>query len=123
MSVQLLSLMMEEPIFEYDYSYYSSSFNGSYYAPLGKEAIIMPIIMVVIAIIAVIGNGLVVYIVLRFRNMRSSVTNFYIMNVAVSDLVFVLVCVPLTASLYATVEWKLGAFLCKMNAYLQCVSI
>ncbi len=101
----------------------SSSYNQTFVDPRGHEAIIMPIIMGIIAVIAVVGNGLVVYIVLRFRNMRQSVTNVYIMNVAVSDLVFVLVCVPLTASLIATVEWKLGAFLCKLNAYLQPVSI
>ncbi|XP_072051573.1 G-protein coupled receptor 54-like [Amphiura filiformis] len=109
---------------ESSYSSFNSSYqNATFVDPRGPEAVIMPIIMVVIAIIAVVGNGLVVYIVLRFRNMRQSVTNFYIMNVAVSDLVFVLVCVPLTASLYATVEWKLGAFLCKLNAYLQPVAV
>lgn len=96
--------------------------NGSFVDPRGPEAVIIPIVMAIIGLIAVVGNGLVVYIVLRFRNMRSSVTNFYIMNVAISDLVFVVLCVPLTATLYATVEWKLGVFLCKLNAYLQPVS-
>nr|XP_054754385.1 G-protein coupled receptor 54-like [Lytechinus pictus] len=115
------------PYDNYDSSSYSySDSNYTYYngpPSLGPESVIVPLILVIIALIAVAGNSMVVFIVLRYRKMRQSVTNFYIMNVAVGDLVFVLACVPLTAVLYADYQWKLGNFLCKSNAFLQHVTV
>lgn len=90
--------------------------------PLGPIAVLVPLTLGIIAVLAVVGNALVIYIVLRYRNMRSSVTNFYIMNVAISDIVFVVICVPLTSVSYGMSYWPFGQFFCKLNAYMQCVS-
>ena len=91
-------------------------------ASLGPSAVLVPLTLGIIAVLAVVGNALVIYIVLRYRNMRSSVTNFYIMNVAISDIVFVVICVPLTSVSYGMTYWPFGQFFCKLNAYMQCVS-
>ncbi|XP_038079310.1 G-protein coupled receptor 54-like [Patiria miniata] len=89
----------------------------------GPAGVIVPVTLAIITILALWGNSLVIFIVLRYRNMRSSVTNFYIMNVAISDIVFVVVCAPLTSVLFATTHWPFGEFFCKLNAYVQCVSV
>ncbi|XP_071490076.1 G-protein coupled receptor 54-like [Diadema antillarum] len=120
---------MEDALLPYDDGTSLSSyiFNYSNLPPLrptlGPTSIIVPMILAIVLIVAVVGNSFVIYIVLRYRNMRNSVTNFYIMNVAVGDLVFVIVCVPLTCFLYAHYTWTLGSFMCKFNAFAMTVSV
>ncbi|XP_071795062.1 G-protein coupled receptor 54-like [Asterias amurensis] len=105
------------------YSMYYNDNATAEAASLGPSAVLVPLTLGIIAVLAVVGNALVIYIVLRYRNMRSSVTNFYIMNVAISDIVFVVICVPLTSVSYGMTYWPFGQFFCKLNAYMQCVSV
>ncbi|KAL0183450.1 hypothetical protein M9458_022825, partial [Cirrhinus mrigala] len=48
-----------------------------------------------VLLLCVVGNGLVCLVVIRNRNMRS-VTNLFILNLAVSDLLVGIFCVPTT---------------------------
>ncbi|XP_022111167.1 G-protein coupled receptor 54-like [Acanthaster planci] len=104
-----------------DYIFFTNE--TSHENPIHLASVIVPIALALITILALLGNSMVIIIVLRYRNMRSSVTNFYIMNLAVSDIVFVVVCAPLTSVQFATVQWHFGEFFCKLNAYVQCVSV
>ena len=45
-------------------------------------------------------------------------TNLLILNLAVADLLFVLVCVPFTASDYVLMYWPFGLFWCKTVQYI-----
>lgn len=72
----------------------------------------------VIILIALIGNALVILVVIRDKRMRTT-TNFYIVNLATSDLLVALSCawVHLVNSL--SENWVLGAFFCKFNSFVQ----
>ncbi|XP_065578161.1 neuropeptide SIFamide receptor-like isoform X2 [Artemia franciscana] len=68
--------------------------------------------------VGAIGNILVVLIVSRSRRMRT-VTNIFLVNLAIADLFVILFCVPFTA----TGHILKGSFICKTVAYIQGVSV
>lgn len=73
---------------------------------------------VVVFFMGLIGNSLVVYAVLRGKNMRS-VTNTFIVNLAVADFLLLLICQPSSLLVDATETWYLGNALCKFITYFQ----
>ena len=73
---------------------------------------------VVIILVALLGNGLVVATVLVNLRMRTT-TNFYIVNLAVSDLMVTLSCTWVHLVDDLTEGWVLGAFFCKFNSFVQ----
>lgn len=60
-----------------------------------------------------IGNGLVIYVVLRYSKMRNSVTNSYIVNLAVSDFCF-LIGLPFVIVTAVRRQWIFGYVCCKL---------
>ena len=73
---------------------------------------------VVVFFMGLIGNSLVVYAVMRGKNMRS-VTNTFIVNLAVADFLLLLICQPSSLLVDATETWYLGNALCKFITYFQ----
>lgn len=66
-----------------------------------------------------IGNGLVCFIVLRRRAMKS-VVNYLILNLAVADLVFTCICIPFDIPVQEMdYYWPYGAFMCRVMYPLQ----
>ncbi|XP_029017682.2 neuropeptide Y receptor type 2 [Betta splendens] len=59
----------------------------------------------------VVGNSLVIYVVHAFKNLRT-VTNFFIVNLAVADLLVNTLCLPFTLTYTLYGEWKFGRALC-----------
>lgn len=72
----------------------------------------------VIMLMSLVGNTLVVYIVWRNRTMRTT-TNFFIVNLAVSDLMVTCSCTWVHLVDDLTEGWVLGAFFCKFNSFAQ----
>ena len=68
------------------------------------------------------GNGLVIYISIAYRKLND-ITNFYIFNLAITDLLFILFCIPFTTYLYMYDDWLLGVAFCKMNHFFSHVSL
>ena len=65
---------------------------------------------IVVIFVSVIGNALVIWTVARNRHMRT-VTNFYILNLAIADLLVSLCVMPLKLSEYtAPCQWKIFQF-------------
>ncbi|KAJ8937537.1 hypothetical protein NQ318_022961 [Aromia moschata] len=77
---------------------------------------------VVIFVVAVIGNGFVCYIVLSSPRMRT-VTNYFIMNLAVGDMLITILCVPFTSVALLRQYWPFGSFLCPVVNYSQALSV
>lgn len=48
-----------------------------------------------------------------------SVTNYFLVNLSVADLLVTLVCMPMAMSQQVSVIWFYGLFMCKFSAYLQ----
>ncbi|KAM9321697.1 C-C chemokine receptor type 9-like [Pholidichthys leucotaenia] len=67
------------------------------------------------------GNLVVVWIYLNFRRRLKTMTDVYLLNLAVADLLF-LVTLPLWAA-EATHTWIFGAALCKLNSALYKVNL
>ncbi|XP_042341903.1 neuropeptide Y receptor type 2 [Plectropomus leopardus] len=64
-----------------------------------------------IILFGVTGNSLVIYVVFKFKNLRT-VTNFFIVNLAVADLLVNTLCLPFTLVYTLYGEWKFGQVLC-----------
>lgn len=71
------------------------------YIPYNKrpETYIVPILFVLIFVVGVLGNGTLVLIFLRHRNMRNT-PNTYIFSLALGDLLVIVICVPFISTLY-----------------------
>ncbi|RWS28189.1 allatostatin-A receptor-like protein [Leptotrombidium deliense] len=79
-------------------------------------SIIVPIFFGIIVVVGLIGNALVVIVVLCNPQMRST-TNLLIINLAIADLLFIVVCVPFTAWDYALSYWPFGLVCCRIVQY------
>ncbi|RZF46225.1 hypothetical protein LSTR_LSTR010887 [Laodelphax striatellus] len=84
-------------------------------------SIAVPILFGIIVILGLFGNLLVVIVVAANQQMRST-TNLLIINLAVADLLFIVFCVPFTATDYILPYWPFGDFWCKTVQYLICVT-
>lgn len=72
----------------------------------------------VVFIAGLVGNALVVIAVYRNHTMRT-VTNYFIVNLAVADFMVILFCLPPTVLWDVTETWFLGDALCKVLLYFQ----
>uniref|UniRef100_A0ABM5GKK6 Neuropeptide FF receptor 2 n=1 Tax=Pogona vitticeps TaxID=103695 RepID=A0ABM5GKK6_9SAUR len=75
-----------------------------------------------IFLLCMVGNGVVCYIVLRSKHMRT-VTNLFILNLAVSDLLVGIFCMPTTLLDNIISGWPFGSIVCKMNGTVQGISV
>lgn len=75
-----------------------------------------------IILFGVTGNSLVIYVVYKFKNLRT-VTNFFIVNLAVADLLVNTLCLPSTLvnTLYG--KWMFGQVLCFMLPCAQGMAV
>ena len=71
-------------------------------------SIVVPIFFSIVVLVGFIGNLLVVLVVTFNKQMRNT-TNLLIMNLAVADLLFIVFCVPFSATAYAFPHnWPFG---------------
>lgn len=85
--------------------------------PMGT--LISMILYTVVCIIGLLGNTLVIYVVLRFSKMQT-VTNMYILNLAIADECF-LIGIPFLITTMHLGEWTFGSTMCK--AYMVSTSV
>ena len=65
-----------------------------------------------------LGNGTVLVVGVVKRRYRKNVIHCYIMNLAITDLLFLLTSVPLTLYMGARSSWIFGEVVCKIHIYL-----
>ncbi|XP_068611964.1 neuropeptide Y receptor Y2, like [Brachionichthys hirsutus] len=75
-----------------------------------------------IIVLGVVGNSLVIYVIYRFKTLRT-VTNFFIANLAVADLLVNTLCLPFTLVYTLQGEWKFGSTLCFLLPYAQGLAV
>ncbi|XP_063150196.1 kiSS-1 receptor [Candoia aspera] len=90
--------------------------------PYLVDAWLVPLFFAILMLVGLVGNTLVIYVIIRHKPMRT-VTNYYIANLATTDIIFLVCCVPFTAMLYPLPGWIFGEFLCKFVNYIQQVSV
>lgn len=112
------------------------------------DAWLVPVFFTLIMLVGLVGNLLVIYVVIKNQQMKT-VTNLYIgikdlflrisctlliilldivlmnnlcfssVNLATTDILFLVCCVPFTATLYTLPSWIFGDFMCRLVNYLQ----
>ena len=76
----------------------------------------------VIVVVGLLGNVLVVGVTLSRHKMWTTV-NLLLLNLAVTDVIFVLVCVPFMAYHYAADNWLIGDAVCKLSQFFLYVTV
>jgi len=72
----------------------------------------------IIFLLAIIGNALVIITLGANRQMRS-VTNIFLLNLAVSDLLLGVFCMPFTLVGVLLKQFIFGSLMCRLISYLQ----
>ncbi|XP_037113298.1 somatostatin receptor type 5-like [Syngnathus acus] len=78
----------------------------------GVEGVLIPLIYIIVCVIGLGGNTLVIHIVLH-HSKTESVTNMYILNLAIADELFMLG-LPFLAVQNSLQAWPFGAFMCRL---------
>uniref|UniRef100_G3PTJ9 Neuropeptide FF receptor 2 n=1 Tax=Gasterosteus aculeatus TaxID=69293 RepID=G3PTJ9_GASAC len=85
-------------------------------------AAVFTVSYLLIFLVCMVGNGVVCFIVLRSRNMRT-VTNLFILNLAISDLLVGIFCMPTTLVDNIITGWPFGSLVCKLSGTVQGISV
>ncbi|XP_045114175.1 neuropeptide SIFamide receptor-like isoform X2 [Portunus trituberculatus] len=122
------------PDYDYDFNDSQCLVNGSISAEVCPEfefpmfrhslqvTILYCVSYVLVSLMGVVGNSFVVAVVMRAPRMRT-VTNVFIANLAVADLLVNIIVLPTTLIGHLLNAWVLGLFVCKAMSYLQGVSV
>ncbi|XP_057592946.1 neuropeptide FF receptor 1 [Hippopotamus amphibius kiboko] len=95
---------------------------SSYYQHSSPVAAMFIVAYVLIFLLCMVGNTLVCFIVLKNRHMRT-VTNMFILNLAVSDLLVGIFCMPTTLVDNLITGWPFDNATCKMSGLVQGMSV
>lgn len=86
------------------------------------EVIVKISFYVFIVIVSLIGNALIIVIVMQNKRMRTT-TNYYIVNLAISDELVTVCCSWVHIVNNLTEGWILGDFFCKVNSFAQVLAL
>ena len=90
--------------------------------PSDPAAVIVPIVFALIFIVGIAGNGVLILTVLLNAPLRTK-PNILIVSLALGDFLLILVSVPFTSIIYTVSGWWFGAGLCKLNEFMQTLSL
>ncbi|KAM6141963.1 histamine H3 receptor-like [Phoenicopterus ruber ruber] len=86
--------------------------------------VLLAFLMVLLAVVTILGNVLVILAFIMDRNLRHR-SNYYFLNLAISDFAVGAFCMPLYIPYSLTGEWRLGRGVCKLwlvMDYLLCTA-
>ncbi|XP_067293428.1 somatostatin receptor type 2 [Pseudorasbora parva] len=86
--------------------------NDTHKSMTETSTVVITFMYFVVCAIGLCGNGLVIYVILRYAKMKT-VTNIYILNLAVADVLFMM-SLPFIAIQLALVHWPFGSALCRV---------
>ncbi|XP_036427566.1 neuropeptide FF receptor 1-like [Colossoma macropomum] len=95
---------------------------SSYYLHSPPVATICILAYILIFFLCMVGNLLVCFIVLKNKQMRT-VTNIFILNLAISDLLVGIFCLPITLADNLITGWPFDEVTCKMSGLVQGASV
>ncbi|XP_076676691.1 neuropeptides capa receptor [Andrena cerasifolii] len=101
-----------------DESIYLEDELGPKYLPLA-QLLPITVVYVVIFVTGIVGNVATCIVIKRNPSMQTT-TNYYLFNLAVSDLLFLIFGLPSELSeFWQQYPWRLGSFMCKLRAYVS----
>ncbi|CAH1790792.1 unnamed protein product, partial [Owenia fusiformis] len=82
--------------------------------------IIIPTLFTIITVIGTIGSCLVIYtLVFKKNSKKQMILNGLLVNLAVADLLFIIICVPVAAAYRVMENWPFGDAMCKLLHFLK----
>ncbi|KTF84291.1 hypothetical protein cypCar_00026202 [Cyprinus carpio] len=109
-----------------DYANQSSEFSNISLQPNGSSMAeedstkILAVIYIVVFVVGLTGNSLAIFVVLRYTKMKT-VTNMYILNLAVADELYILG-LPFLTTHNVLAYWPFGNFLCRILMWADSIS-
>ncbi|XP_041369647.1 probable G-protein coupled receptor 83 [Gigantopelta aegis] len=106
----------------------NSQYNGTFRSPsiFRKDKVaensILIIAYSILCVISLFGNSLVCYVILKNKRLHTA-TNFFIANLAISDLLVTCLNVPFNIIRHMMDDWLLGDFLCNLVNFSLMVSV
>ncbi|KAM7155270.1 neuropeptide FF receptor 2 [Molossus nigricans] len=94
----------------------------NYYLHHAQVAAIFIISYFLIFFLCMVGNTVVCFIVMRNKHMHT-VTNLFILNLAISDLLVGIFCMPITLLDNIIAGWPFGSTMCKISGLVQGISV
>nr|XP_020008497.1 neuropeptide FF receptor 2 [Castor canadensis] len=94
----------------------------NYYLHQPQVAAIFIISYFLIFFLCMVGNTVVCFIVARNKHMHT-VTNLFIFNLAISDLLVGIFCMPITLLDNIIAGWPFGSMMCKISGLVQGISV
>ncbi|XP_036919367.1 neuropeptide FF receptor 2 [Sturnira hondurensis] len=94
----------------------------NYYLHRAQVAAIFIISYFLIFFLCMVGNTVVCFIVMRNKHMHT-VTNLFILNLAISDLLVGIFCMPITLLDNIIAGWPFGNTMCKVSGLVQGISV
>lgn len=95
---------------------------GPIQVPIYQQVIIITMYSIII-LLSVCGNSIVCYIVFSSKRMRT-VMNFFIVSLALSDILMAVICIPFTFIANLVINsWPFGYMLCPVVTFLQVVTV
>lgn len=94
----------------------------SYWREKITKNIVVITLYSVIFVISLFGNILVCYVIFSKRKMKT-VTNYYIANLTISDIMMTLVNIPFHIARNLLDDWPFGDTLCKLVPFIQAISV
>ncbi len=80
-----------------------------------------PTVFALLIVLGTVGNALVIRVITSQPAMRTA-TNYLLLNLACSDIAFLLVCGTTSAYNFVSSSWAIGNFVCKMTHYVMYVT-
>ena len=90
------------------------------------DVIIIPLIFTLVFVIGAVGNALVIAVIMKIhfpKQQDLNNTQLYMLNLAVADLFFLIVCVPVGLVIHVTEGWLMGEFMCHFMIFAETISM
>ncbi|XP_055877519.1 neuropeptide SIFamide receptor-like isoform X1 [Biomphalaria glabrata] len=87
-----------------------------------QTIVVLSIMYSIVFVLALVGNISVVTVVAKDKSLHTA-TNFFLVNMAIADILIAIICLPLTLLSKIFTNWMFGPFLCTAIPYLQGVSV
>ena len=83
--------------------------------------VVVPTVFALIVFFGTLGNSLVIFVILVKKKLRT-VTNLLLLNLAIADISFLVVCGTFLALHYALTVWPFGDIMCRIVQFLLYVT-
>ncbi|XP_052787396.1 QRFP-like peptide receptor isoform X1 [Mya arenaria] len=102
----------------FDTSLYLSNLDVDLYLDLSPLNVALIVLYGFIFLSGLFGNIIVIISIIRFKSLRT-LTNYFLLNLTIGDILVIIVCIPLTLGSTIYKKWVYGEVLCKLFPFLQ----